>query len=455
MNNLKWNFLQILLSLVPLIGFGQNSSEREKGEFSKKWKDHVETHMISQFNFGYEFNENRTQQIKFILKPELRIKFNKKLRLTSALQVYGEVLDNLEPGKPTQRTFSRASKPRLIGDRMEFELREFYLDWFVSDKSTIRLGKQQIVWGETDGLKVLDVVNPQNFREFMLEEFQDSRIPLWAIKAEFPIRNLNFELLWVPDLTYHQNPDFTSPYFPSALIPAIPTDFSVKQLEVKKPNRIIQDSDIGLKLSAFLKGWDLSFSYLYHYDDFPVLDFKLDQESDAENLLFVQPCHHRLHTIGGTFNNALGAISLRGEVAYNMNRHFMTTTPNVEKRGTVSDQFLLAIGADWLFKETMLSIQLFNDLLIRDITAFNRDKYEVNYSVLASQELLNDDLKFEILAVQNLKRGDGMIRPKVQYYLSSNLQLSVGSTIFYGDHKGLFGQFQKRSRIMLGLKWGI
>jgi len=53
---------------------------------------------------------------------------------------------------------------------LEAELREFYLetDW---GKSYFTFGKQQVVWGKADGLKVLDVVNPQSFREFILEDF--------------------------------------------------------------------------------------------------------------------------------------------------------------------------------------------------------------------------------------------------------------------------------------------
>ena len=43
-------------------------------------------------------------------------------------------------------------------------LREAYVDTEVGDWD-LRLGKQQVVWGTADGIKLLDIVNPTDFRE--------------------------------------------------------------------------------------------------------------------------------------------------------------------------------------------------------------------------------------------------------------------------------------------------
>jgi len=40
----------------------------------------------------------------------------------------------------------------------------------------VRLGRQQIVWGEAIGTFVTDVVNPKDFREFVLPDFSELRI---------------------------------------------------------------------------------------------------------------------------------------------------------------------------------------------------------------------------------------------------------------------------------------
>ncbi|HIL44840.1 MAG TPA: RNA polymerase-associated protein rapA [Candidatus Thioglobus sp.] len=62
-------------------------------------------------------------------------------------------------------------------------LREAYIDTEVKDFS-IRAGKQQVVWGTADGMKLLDVINPTDYSEMAQNQMEDSRIPVWMLNAE-------------------------------------------------------------------------------------------------------------------------------------------------------------------------------------------------------------------------------------------------------------------------------
>jgi len=62
-------------------------------------------------------------------------------------------------------------------------LREAYVDGAVDDWS-IRAGKQQVVWGTADGMKLLDMINPSDYGEMAQNQMEDSRIPVWMINAE-------------------------------------------------------------------------------------------------------------------------------------------------------------------------------------------------------------------------------------------------------------------------------
>ncbi|MCB1790928.1 MAG: RNA polymerase-associated protein rapA [Gammaproteobacteria bacterium] len=62
-------------------------------------------------------------------------------------------------------------------------LRELYVDTSLGGWD-LRLGKQQVVWGTADGIKLLDIINPTDFRELNQNAFEDSRIPVWMINAE-------------------------------------------------------------------------------------------------------------------------------------------------------------------------------------------------------------------------------------------------------------------------------
>ncbi len=62
-------------------------------------------------------------------------------------------------------------------------LRELYVDTKASDWY-FRVGKQQVVWGTADGIKLLDIINPTDFRELNQNAVEDARIPVWMINAE-------------------------------------------------------------------------------------------------------------------------------------------------------------------------------------------------------------------------------------------------------------------------------
>jgi len=62
-------------------------------------------------------------------------------------------------------------------------LREAYVDTEIGDLS-IRAGKQQVVWGTADGMKLLDTINPTDYTEMAQNQMEDSRIPVWMVNVE-------------------------------------------------------------------------------------------------------------------------------------------------------------------------------------------------------------------------------------------------------------------------------
>jgi len=435
--------------LFLLIGMQVLSQSFYKGE-KKKFKPSL----VVTTDFSYEFHSKSMQKTELILKPEFTYSFNRKIKLVFKGQIYTEFQDKLESGRPKENTVSTANKRWFIGERTAVELRELYIYTSVFKKLRLTIGKQQIVWGQTDGLKLLDVVNPQNFREFMLDDFEDSRIPLWSLKAEFVISDLGVQFIWIPDNTYHITQGFEAPFFTKNLFEKLPYGMQMQLENPIKPNRFLADSDIGLKLSTFKKGWDLSFNYLYYYDDLPVF-YSETITVTTRPITKISPIFKRQHLIGGTFNKVFGSTTFRGELAYVFNQNFTSNASNSVRGIEQSNVYKSAIGIDYIKGEHVVSFQLFTDWVVSSIAPYNRDRLETNTSLQISKELLNDDLKAEILWVHNANHGDGYVVSKVSYWLNSNTKLLLSSSIFYGNETQLFGQFTDRSRMSFGFVWGI
>ena len=55
---------------------------------------------------------------------------------------------------------------------------------------------------------------------------------------------------------------------------------------------------------------------------------------------------------------------------------------------------------------------------------------------------MNETLHADILFLHDINYEDGMVRPKLTYEYSDEINIYVGLDIFYGNEDGLFGQFK-------------
>ena len=439
-------------------GDAESNTERESGWLSDL-KDRLNFSGIADMEWAHEITTGDGQKLELQLHPELQIDLPKDLRLTAIGRMRAELFDELEPGDPGQPTVMGPTRRWNWGDSFDLELRELYLDATLDDTAIgdayLRLGKQQIVWGRADGLKVLDVVNPQDFREFILDDFEDSRIPLWALNLEIPIGDVNAQLVWIPDTTVHRLAPEGAAYEVTAGLPQAPNFIQVNVAEPNRPNNPIADSDVGLRLSTFWKGWDLTLNYLYRYDDFPALYRTIRLLPFPQ--IDISPEYERTHLIGGTFSNAFGDLTLRGELGYSVDRVY-SSGRLLDRDGVyTADEFSYVLGFDWFgISDTFLSFQLFQNFLVDGPDEGKlRDTVETNLTFTMRRDFRNDTLLLETIWIHNVNDGDGLIRPKISYDLRDNWTLWGGVDYFYGSGNGVFGQFDHRDRVVFGMEWGF
>ncbi len=402
---------------------------------------------------GWAIEEDELQFGEAVFTPEAKLPIGDSAQLTGILRFRGDTEDRLEPGRPSEDNRDPISERAFIGDDVDIELRELYLDIDVEDVF-LRLGKQQVVWGEADGLKVLDVINPQSFREFILPEFQDSRIPLWTANAEIPVGDDSLlQLLWIPDQTYNDIPDpdaafaFTSP----RLVPAMPPGVTLLSQEVNRPNSFVEDSDAGARLSTFYEGWELSLNYLFHYSDTPVT-----RREVTPGGVNVSQDYERTHLIGGTFNTAFDDWVVRGEVGYSTDRFFLTEDETDSDGVVESGEFSYVVGLDYQgITDTFLSAQFFQAYLPDHESGVVQDEVESSVTFLAERTFENETIKLSVLVIQSLNEGDGVVQAELDYQLYSNVNLTLGADFFYGDEDGLFGQFDDNDRVTFGVTVGF
>jgi hypothetical protein len=74
---------------------------------------------------------------------------------------------------------------------------------------------------------------------------------------------------------------------------------------------------------------------------------------------------------------------------------------------------------------------------------------------LAHYDAMRETLHLELFSYVGLNYGDALIRPKVTYDYSDSFSILLGSNIFVGDERGMFGRYDDNSMIYTKLKYSF
>lgn len=402
------------------------------------------------------------QKFETRIQPQWAGHLTDSLQLTAIGRFRADLYDHISPSVHTPENYGDLSMPWYNSEHAEFQLREFYLDSEFLN-GFWRIGKQQVVWGQADGIKLLDVVNPQSYREFILEDYEDSRIPLWTVNYELGLTDdSSLQLLWIPDLTFNELAErdkafaFSSP----EIIPRAAGNVKARLLSTDKPNDGFSDGEWGVKYSLFVGGWDLTANYFYHYQDNPVLYQDVVGATPTEVTVEVTPTYERNHLLGATASNAFGEVTVRTEVVYNSDTFHVADDANSLSSGArgikKSAELAYVVGLDYQgISDVFLSAQWFQSHLLQHDQSMARRETKNSVTFLYRHNFENETWELEVLDIHAIEQDDGVVQTKLSHMLESNLELWMGLDIFYGDTDGLFGQFDHNDRWIFGAEWGI
>ena len=108
------------------------------------------------------------------------------------------------PSAPLFVSFN-ATYNALLKERTGFELREAYLD-HRQEHWGFRLGRQLVIWGAADGVRITDLVSPMDMTEFLAQDYDDIRMPVNALRFFVFNDKIKLELLAVPTFEGYKLP---------------------------------------------------------------------------------------------------------------------------------------------------------------------------------------------------------------------------------------------------------
>ncbi|MFH0814415.1 MAG: DUF1302 family protein [Pseudomonadota bacterium] len=157
---------------------------------------------------------------------------------------------------------------KLEDDDNMAQIQELYAD-LTMGPLWLRLGKQQVSWGQTDGFRLLDVINPLDLSwrlifDAMYEGHDNVRESLWMVRANYNI----------PCITFVDNPQLELLILPGKFVgDQLASDgapYNVLPTVVKVHEEQPDGPEVGVKLSGIWKRAEITLNYFRAHSDYGV-----------------------------------------------------------------------------------------------------------------------------------------------------------------------------------------
>ena len=320
---------------------------------------------------------------------------------------------------------------------------ESYLD-FATGPVEWRVGRQHIVWGEVVAFYFADVVSSFDQRQFILPDFELSRLPQWAARAEWFQGDFHAEAVWVPVMTYDEIGKPGADFYPFQ--PGETPGFTTTIRDERFPDEDLGNSGYGLRANYLTGGWDASLFFWSSPDRFPV--FKRSVSLAPTPTIAYRPIHERIHQYGGTVAKDLGPFVVKGEAIYTRGQLYETADPGE------SDGLLRSDALDWIASvefafenETRLNLQYIQARVFDREPGMVQDALTSVATVLLSTKAFHPKVAPEILYATALGDTDWNLQGRVTWAFQPNWSLVGGVDVFGGGSDGYFGRFEHQDRV--------
>ena len=398
-------------------------------------------------DYGHGEGQNASMQSTVRLTPGFQISFTPHTRLVFEGRIRVDFSDELEPGVADRDTYSPLSRPATISDLGTAEIRDLFVEHTLSN-GVLRIGKQQIAWGRLDGIKVTDVLNPQNLREFILEDFGDSRIGLWSAYLDVSMGSWRTELAIIPDNTGHAIPasgawfELTAPRYRYGAQPGEP----VPQVITDRGSFGLADSAWALRLSRQFGDFEIGGMAYSGLDHEP-----LGRITNQGGNPVVERYYERRDVFGAHAETSIGSFAVRAEISFQPDRLFNTRSPDALS-ATPLDQISAGIGIDFSGPwNTFINIQHLHDTIRSAPDDLVRPDTDQISTLFVRRSFSYETLSLTGRYYYSHELSDDMFTFAVEYSFGDATKLRLSADVFDGDPAGLFGQFADRDRVVIGL----
>lgn len=395
---------------------------------------------------AYRFREPRSiTKLRNILWLGGEFATSRDSRLVFSGWAYHDLAYDLFAYETISARFARDDdQPLVFIDNLEqekdspvAEIRELYLDLYF-DRVDVRIGKQFVIWGVFEGIRITDELNPLDFRELILPDLLDYRIPQWTLKTDYYGDSADFQFLWIPDIRFHKPAPRGSEW---ELLQDIRDEDD--QVITTFPARNFRNSDFGLRLTTEFLGSEVAVSYLYTWDSFPVVFRSALIDSPLDPDFF--PTYSRINVYGGTLVRPAGRGIVKAEIAFVPDKFFGLRSDSdrdldgfLDNQGAVRKRHVRwGLGYDFSLWGIDFSPAITQWVILDYEEQLIQDRYDTSLTLFARKPVPHYNAVLQLLAIGLVNLDELYLKPKVIFNVTNQFQIATGADLFFGRRSRL------------------
>ena len=321
---------------------------------------------------GIDYSGFNQAQTSLYLQLDGKLSDNWKMRV--GVDTYYDAIYNLHPSNNYNDDTLDAYKTQLM-------INDAYIQGRLTKTIDLKVGRQIVVWGKSDSIRVTDIINPLDNRLPGLTDIEDLRLSVGMAKVDYYIGQWNFSAMAIGENRIMLEAAPRSEFFPVDNV--FPLGAPDPFIELVTPDSSWDNMQYAFAANGVFSGWDLSF---YAAD---VLDQKWHiNPSSAKREV------SKIKMLGTAINIATGSWLLKSEIAYLDGVKYNSTTDEKSRLDAL-------IGFDYMgIKDTVLSLEVANRHIFDYETQMNEltnrpdyvDQNELQTAVRATRSFENDSI---------------------------------------------------------------
>ncbi len=430
--------------------FGEMDSdgERESGVDAESWSNlSGSTGLSASYSYAKDAPADKTQEDwsgLTKLRPYFSLTWDAKLGENWKTRISGKAFYDLAYGMKDSETFSDEVLSEL---EKEAELREIYLEGSPFGNLDIKLGKQIVSWGVANSLRVVDVLNPTDDREFGMTDLEDIRLPIAMTKLDYYIGDLKLEAVAVHEIKFNKSAPFGSDFNPST-----------QKINEVIPESSAENTEYGLALIGTFSGWDASLHWAQYFDD--TAHFKITKVTFIPGLGAVptlEQRHSRLTMGGATLSIPSGNFIWKAEAAKLQGMEFALVTDKTFSRTDV------LVGSEYSgWSDTSLTlefgVQHLNDFDVKlEESPDSQLEDRIATTVSFMQDYINQTMHLSLVGMIIGKGGQdgGLNRMSLEYDVMDAFSVTGGAMLYQPGENAYFQSLNENDRIFFEARYSF